>query len=134
MSFQFDLDPKSEVSTRFIGGVLRMLQKSFTNSGLKQQELAEKLGVHRSVVNRRLQGKSNLTLRTIAEMAWAMEMEPKFQMEKVNIPSGSNSVVRRVETNGKSAFFVNSNREPVTETSQILRVREQNRAVEAPHG
>jgi transcriptional regulator with XRE-family HTH domain len=111
-----------------------MLQKSFTNSGLKQQELAEKLGVHRSVVNRRLQGKSNLTLRTIAEMAWAMEMEPKFQMEKVNIPSGSNSVVRRVETNGKSAFFVNSNREPVTETSQILRVREQNRAVEAPHG
>lgn len=37
-----------------------------------QASLAEKLGVNRSVVNRRLSGRQNMTLETVADMAWAL--------------------------------------------------------------
>lgn len=37
-----------------------------------QAKLAEKLGVNRSVVNRRLTGRSNMTLETLADMVWGV--------------------------------------------------------------
>lgn len=37
-----------------------------------QEDIAALLGVNRSVVNRRLRAGSNLTLETIADMAWAL--------------------------------------------------------------
>ena len=37
-----------------------------------QTSIAEKLGVNRSVVHRRLTGQQNMTLETVADMAWAL--------------------------------------------------------------
>lgn len=38
-----------------------------------QSSLAAKLGVNKSVVNRRLRGESNMTVKTLADMVWALE-------------------------------------------------------------
>ena len=40
--------------------------------GLTQKALADKLDVGRSVVNRRLTGRSNMTLETLADMTWGL--------------------------------------------------------------
>src|SRR5215831_14419973 len=37
-----------------------------------QTSIAEKLGVDRSAVNRRLTGKTNMTVETLADMVWAL--------------------------------------------------------------
>jgi transcriptional regulator with XRE-family HTH domain len=47
---------------------------------MKQNELAVKLGVNRSQVNKQLLGQTNLTLRTIAELAWAMDKDIHFSL------------------------------------------------------
>lgn len=40
--------------------------------GLTQQAIADKLGIGRSVVNRRLKGSQNMTTEAIADMVWAL--------------------------------------------------------------
>jgi DNA-binding phage protein len=40
-----------------------------------QSSLAEKLGVNRSAVHRRLTGQTNMTVETIADMVWALGQE-----------------------------------------------------------
>jgi len=75
MPFQMKNDPKARKAGRFIYSVQKELQNALIASGLKQQEVAEKLDVNRSVVNKLLLGETNLTLRTIADLAWAMDAE-----------------------------------------------------------
>jgi transcriptional regulator with XRE-family HTH domain len=59
--------------------IIRALAKAKDKKGLTQQALAEKLGVDRSVINRRVTGRANLTLRTLAELAWALGCELDVQ-------------------------------------------------------
>ncbi|MFN6980790.1 MAG: helix-turn-helix domain-containing protein [Brevundimonas sp.] len=40
--------------------------------GFTQTALAERLGVNRSVISRRLSGASNMTIETLADMAWGV--------------------------------------------------------------
>jgi len=60
--------------------VHKEIQKAFVASDLKQNELARLLGVDRSAVNKQLIGKSNLTLRSIADFAWALDCQITFEM------------------------------------------------------
>lgn len=55
--------------------VARVLIEMKAETGITQQALAEKLGIDRSVVNRRLTGRANLTLRSLAELAWAFDRD-----------------------------------------------------------
>lgn len=45
-----------------------------------QTSLAEKLGVHRSTVNKRLSGARNLTLESIADLIWALGQDVKVEI------------------------------------------------------
>lgn len=45
-----------------------------------QTSLAEKLGVHRSTVNKRLSGARNLTLETVADLIWALGQDVKVEI------------------------------------------------------
>jgi hypothetical protein len=47
-----------------------------------QTSLAEKLGVNRSVIHRRLTGRANLTLSTLADMVWALGYAIKIVIYK----------------------------------------------------
>jgi hypothetical protein len=45
-----------------------------------QSSLAEKLGVNRSVVSRRLTGQTNMTIETLADMLWALRLDIKIDI------------------------------------------------------
>jgi transcriptional regulator with XRE-family HTH domain len=49
--------------------------RRFQAGQLNQSSLAERLDVGRSVIRRRLNGQTNMTIETIADMAWALDLE-----------------------------------------------------------
>lgn len=79
MSFLFELDPKQEVAADLISDIGRQLQTLHTErqavGKLTQQDIAARLGLDRARVNKCLSGSNNLTLRTLAELVWAMDGE-----------------------------------------------------------
>jgi transcriptional regulator with XRE-family HTH domain len=52
---------------------------AFLNSGLTQDELAEKLGIDKSLISKRLNGSENLTLKTLSFMATALNCRLKIE-------------------------------------------------------
>lgn len=86
MSFELNVNPKDRVAGRFIAAVRRALLKAALEekerSGVSQQSVANKLGVNRSVINRLLRGDANLTLRSVAEIAWALGRTPTFALQE----------------------------------------------------
>lgn len=80
MSYQMRTDSRSRKTGRFVSKVQKELQKAIVQSGLRQQQVAEKLGVDRSLINRRLTGASNLTMRSIADFAWALDHDIRFEL------------------------------------------------------
>jgi transcriptional regulator with XRE-family HTH domain len=93
MSFQINLSDRSRVAARFIRRVHREIQNGFSHrakSGLTQQSLAKKLDVNRATVNKRLLGRDNLTLRSIADLAWALDLEIDFRLTPKHGSSHSN--------------------------------------------
>lgn len=81
-SFPFEIDERSEAAARFISAARRELLQAFIAAkdtrGLTQASIAQRLGVDPSVISRQLGGEANLTLRSIAELSWAMELEPRL--------------------------------------------------------
>ena len=97
-SFHFDIGGRARHAGRFIGRVrgelLRALSKRKSEGRLPQQALAEKLGIERSLINRQLAGESNLTLRSLADLAWAMDMEISFELKEATTNAGQNHLVQ----------------------------------------
>lgn len=93
-SFEFIVDEKERAGSRFLGDVRDQLQHALTTEKssrkLTQQAIADKLGVHRSVVNRWFMGLENLTAKTIGELLWAIGWEPHFEAHKVDVEDGCN--------------------------------------------
>lgn len=81
MSFQMPTNARARVSGRFARRVEKELQQALINSGLRQIEVADKLGVDKSIVNRRLTGRANLTIKSIADFAWATDHEIHFSLK-----------------------------------------------------
>jgi plasmid maintenance system antidote protein VapI len=103
-SFVFDIGEKARVASRFIGHVRAELQKALvaekTKRRLTQQELARTIGVNRSVINRQVMGYENLTLRSVAELAWALGYTPEFSLKRK--PEDGNYFVSENKTNTQS--------------------------------
>ncbi|WP_171003941.1 helix-turn-helix transcriptional regulator [Sphingopyxis sp. L1A2A] len=94
-SFQIAISPSKRAAGRFISKVRRALQRALVEeqaiSGINQSAVAEAIGVHRSVVSRELNGRQDITLGRIAELAWAMGREIDFQLVKPGSESGINA-------------------------------------------
>lgn len=106
MSYELKIDPKHRAAGRFIGKVRKALVLAALDekraSGITQKKVADALGRDRSVVNRLLRGEANLTLRTVAEIAWALGWEPEFSLKKIAQPeAGAN---QREEDTGMRAL------------------------------
>ena len=88
-SFRIAIDPRKRVAGRFITAVRAALQEALADeehgNGINRTRIAERLGIHRSAVTRRLQGTENMTLRTLAEMAWALGRTPTFGLESPDL-------------------------------------------------
>jgi transcriptional regulator with XRE-family HTH domain len=70
--------------------LLRALAERKKESGLSQQTLAHKLDVDRALLNKQLSGEANLTLRSLADIAWALDMEIQFAVREPRIAAGQN--------------------------------------------
>lgn len=98
MSYQLKISPRKSKAGRFIGAVHRAIQGAFIESGLKQQELAKLLDVDRSTVNKRLLGEANLTLRSISDLAWALNKDIIFSLESPVQNHGDNDMNHLTKT------------------------------------
>ena len=107
MSYRMRNSERSRKAGRFISRVHTEIQTAFVASGLKQRDVAEKLGVDRSAVNKQLAGTTNLTLRSIADLAWALDADLHFAMNKPHPKPGQNHFASapRVHTDDPSEFI-----------------------------
>lgn len=100
MSYQLKIDAKSLKAARFVARLQKKIQAALIESGMTQQQVAERLGVDRSVINRRLKGKANLTARSIAEFAYAFDKDIEIEFidrrhdKKSNTASSSIDLVQ----------------------------------------
>lgn len=94
MSFEFSLHPKDEASATFVSKVGRLLQNVLERrkqrDRLTQQQLADRLGVDRSRVNRCFSGYNNLTISTLAELAWALNARIRIEIDLCEDEHGCN--------------------------------------------
>jgi transcriptional regulator with XRE-family HTH domain len=99
-SFHFDIGARARNAGRFIGRVrgelLRALSERKSEGGLSQEALARKLDTERSLINRQFSGESNLTLRSLADLAWAMDLEISFELKKPATEAGQNQPVQNL--------------------------------------
>jgi transcriptional regulator with XRE-family HTH domain len=101
-SFHFDIGGRARNAGRFIGRVrgelLRALSERKSDGGLSQEALARKLDTERALINRQFSGESNLTLRSLADLAWAMDLEISFELKKPATEAGQNQSVQNQMT------------------------------------
>jgi hypothetical protein len=91
-SFNFDIGERERVGGRFLSDVRDELQRALAEEKairkITQQQIAEKLGTSRAVINRQLLGLENMGIKRAAEILWAIGWEPYFGARK--IPAGEN--------------------------------------------
>jgi DNA-directed RNA polymerase subunit N (RpoN/RPB10) len=80
-----------------------------------QSSLADKLGVNRSCIHRRLMGHTNMTTETIADMVWGLDFAVKVSIFDPANEHGLNLIV------GRPAQIVptSPNRTPVSSTNSL---------------
>ena len=75
-SFRNNLSDRRKSFLSFAGQIESQLREAYEHrhieSGENQATLGAKLGVGRSAINKRLTGRINMTMETIADMAWAL--------------------------------------------------------------
>lgn len=74
-SFKRQPTNRRQVYLSLVGQIESQLRAAYVRrnqSGETQTDIARKLGVHRSTVNKRLTGQKNMTLDTVADMVWAL--------------------------------------------------------------
>ena len=91
--FRFEINARSRTAGRFMGRVRRELLRAVTEekrAGLTQQELARRLQSRRSNINRQLSGEAEITLRSLADLAWALDREITFELRRPDDAAGQN--------------------------------------------
>ena len=112
-SFKFKTDARKKKFIRLVSDVHAELAEAIyrgehNKSGTKA-ELARKLGINKSVLSRRLNGTSNMTLLAIADIAWATDCDINFKMTKRAIQYGCNrpeASTRSSPDTGKNVKFL----------------------------
>ncbi len=119
MSYQLKISPRQRKAGRFIATVRRQIQKAYSEEKaaghVNQSRIAKEIGVSRSVVSRRLRGLQNLTIRSIADLAWALDREIVFELRRPGTRTGSNTV--ETATSGVGQEMRDSG--PATKTSDV---------------
>ena len=114
MSFQITLSPSKRAAARFVNDVRRKLQKALAEEsekhGLTQTDIAKNIGVHRSVINRELRGRKDITLGRVAELASAMGRKAQLELPERAAPNAT--------TRANISFRVANDDEPTADESK----------------
>ncbi len=115
--FTFDIGEKAETVALFVGKVRSELQRALVYEKgaqkLTQQQLAQMLGVNRSVINRQIMGYENLTIRRLAELAWALGWEIEFSLRKPVSVGGTKTAPRAEAFAAAQPRTSNDNHRPI---------------------
>lgn len=107
-SFSLNMSPKERATGRFMGRVNRALVKAVIaakrEKNLTQSQIAEQMEVDKSTISRIINGRGNLTLRTIGEISWVLGLRPDITFSKIQNDSadGANHPTMEVKTRSKS--------------------------------
>ena len=127
-SYEYKIDERSRAGSRFITSVNSELRHALVTEKserkLTQQAIADKLGVNRSVVNRRFMGLENMTARSIGELLWAIGWEPHFEARKIEQNYGDNEFIEPVVKDKETGPEASEERPIVTGSSTVARVVE----------
>jgi transcriptional regulator with XRE-family HTH domain len=66
---------------RLVLWVSEALARAMAENGLSKADLAEKLGTSRAHITQVLSGSRNMTLRTVADLAWACNQRAEIRLE-----------------------------------------------------
>lgn len=84
LSFLPNVDARRATYLNLVGSIELQLRDAYARlyeSGTENQTtIANKLGVGRSVINRRLTGQNNMTIETLADMVWALDRAIKVDI------------------------------------------------------
>jgi hypothetical protein len=109
-SYRVEISPRSRRVGRFIARVRSELLKAVDEerraSRVNQQAIAEKLEQQRSAINRQLSGEDHLTLRSVAELSWALGREINFELRKPVEESGQNINIETTTIGWKTPTFI----------------------------
>ena len=93
-SCRFDIGSRSRSVARFVARVrselLTAINEERRAQAINQQMLASRMGKKRSEFNRQLTGEAPLTLRSIAEISWALGREVNLELRKPAARPGQN--------------------------------------------
>lgn len=94
MSFQISINPSRRAAGRYISKVRRALQRAVVEErekkGMTQSDIARAINVHRSVISRELNGRSDITLGRVGEIAWALGRDISFDLVEREELAGEN--------------------------------------------
>jgi len=86
-SYQISLTRHERAAGRFISSVRRALQRALaeerTTRGVTQAAIAEELGVNRSVINRQIMGKEDISLGRVGAIASVLGRSITFSLDLV---------------------------------------------------
>lgn len=82
------VDERQAAFSRLVARIIDSLNEAVefrAGHGISKREIADKIGIDRSSLSRALNGASpNLTLRTISDILWACQFEPKdFEVQPI---------------------------------------------------
>jgi hypothetical protein len=109
-SYCVDIGSRSRKVGRFIARVrselLRAVEEERNTCKLSQQEIATRLTRKRSAINHQLSGTEPLTLRSVAELSWALGREISFELREPSREAGQNFNMETTTVEWKKPTFV----------------------------
>lgn len=113
-SFEFDIGESERVGSRFMSDVRDELQRALAaekaERKITQQQIADKLGTSRAVINRQIMGIENLGIKRVAEILWAIGWRPHFEARKISAGENQHPAVQLKEPEVKTTISTtNSN-------------------------
>ncbi len=119
-SFNLKIDPRRQKFVRGVSDAHVAIERAISEEGLTRSAIAELLGVNKAVVTRALNGTSNITLKTITDLAWALDRE--FVIDLVR-PSEFGNHNHTTVTSGGAISHFQTDAPPVSAGSQT-RIKE----------
>lgn len=83
VSFRLGLTRHRKAAARFVADVRYQLQRALADTPeISQTDIAETIGVHRSVISRQLRGMQDLSISRVAEIADVLGFDIVFDLTK----------------------------------------------------
>jgi transcriptional regulator with XRE-family HTH domain len=95
MSSNLSIDKRRRTYVRLIGSIQnalnRALREEHAMRNLTQQEMADLLHKSKSFISRKMNGTSNMTLETLADLAFALDRTVEVDLRPRHLLSGQNA-------------------------------------------